>query len=259
MKCLLLLLVLVVCTAMGSEANRAKRFAGFGAFSAAGGRIGCVVSENGPNNASLYINSHFTKFLSDDEIQELSQYKEKLTTFKSEVKAYLEQRQRQVGGQFRQGQLPPPAPGRNSATEEEPSPKRTNQPSSVALQQPQPPKKPSFCNDKATTQFVFDGCSVQGDNVYVGDNFVRKLTPQEQEELEQFDKQFTAYQRQVTSNFRSQVEDIFGKQFGQLFGNVPGSKSAAGSTAVETSSEAPVSNAAPIEPPKTPNFCTLVI
>jgi len=253
MKCFLLV-ALVGLMSSGLEANRAKRFAGFGAFSAAGGRIGCVVSENSPGNASLYINSHFTKYLSEDEITELDQYKEKLTQFKTDVKAFLEQRQKQAleqRGQFgRQGQIA--ANGVRSSGDAEVEAKPTSQ---APARQPEPPKKPSFCNDKATTQFVFDGCSVQGDSVYIGDSFVRKLTPQEQEELESFDKQFTAYQKQVTSNFRQQVEGIFGKHFGQLFGGSKGSEA----SEVEASSEAPVTAAAPVEPPKTPNFCTLVI
>jgi len=117
------------------------------------------IQENSPGNASLYINSHFTKYLSEDEIQELDQYKEKLTQFKSDVKAFLEQRQKQAleqRGQFgRQGQFGAGARGSGDAELEA---KPTTQP---PARQPEPPKKPSFCNDKATTQFVFDGCSVQ--------------------------------------------------------------------------------------------------
>lgn len=85
------------------------------------------------------------------------------------------------------------------------------------LKRPEPPKKPSFCSEKATTQYVFDGCSVQvkikkkhlylicifqGDNIYIGDNFVRKLTPNEQVELQKFDKQFTAYQKVITNSLK---------------------------------------------------------
>jgi hypothetical protein len=43
---------------------------------------------------------------------------------------------------------------------------------------------------------------VQGDNVFVGDTFVRKLSDDEQKELEQFDRQFTAYQKAITADFR---------------------------------------------------------
>jgi hypothetical protein len=258
-----LLILLIISFAVNAEKNnRAKRFAGFGSFSTVGGRVGCVVSENGPSNSSLYINSHFTKFLSEDEQQELDKYKEQLTQFKADVKTFLEERQRlalerrnDFQGSFssRKNQLPQ-QPSNDDATTDSDS-NRTQ-----LARQPQPPKKPSFCSEKATTQYVFDGCSVQGDSVYIGENFVRKLTSKEQDELEQFDKQFTAYQKAVTSNFRQQVEEIFGKHFGQLFESGTSSKSQEASTP-EPSGEASSSTAAaaPLEAPKTPNFCTLII
>lgn len=264
---------LAFATATDERQNRAKRFAGFGTFSTVGGRIGCVVSENGPGNASLFINSHFTKFLSEDEQQELEQYKEKLTQFKSDVKAFLEERQKQAlerTNQFRGGQGPAGGSfgGRNSqlssndaATTTESNSSPSSQPS-APTKQPEPPKKPSFCSEKATTQYVFDGCSVQGNNVYIGDNFVRKLTEKEQEELEAFDKQFTAYQKAITSSFKQQVEDIFGKQLGSLFSSSSISKSgSADVSAVEPSNETSASSttAQPLEAPKTPNFCTLIV
>jgi len=252
----LVLLSTIVFVISAEENNRAKRFAGFGSFSTVGGRVGCVVSENGPGNSSLYINSHFTKFLSDEEQQELDQYKQQLAKFKTDVKAFLEERQKlalerrnefQRNGGF----------GNNQDSDSN----RTQ--ISQTTKQPQPPKKPSFCSEKATTQYVFDGCSVQGDSVFIGENFVRKLTPDELDELEQFDKQFTAYQKAVTNSFKQQVEEIFGKHFGQLFEG--GASKSQEASAIEPSSEAqstsssPSAAAAPLEAPKTPNFCTLII
>jgi len=227
---LIAVFLLVSCFSALSSANRAKRFSGFGGLSTVGGHVGCVVSDN-----KLFINGRYTKELTDSEQEELDQYKKSQDQFREDVKKFIEERQKQL----RQG---------GSPSDNE-----------MKTKKPEPPKKPSFCSDKATTQYVFDGCSVQGDSIYIGNNFVRKLTTSEQTELEQFDKQFTAYQKQVTSNFRSQVEDIFGKHFGQLFGAPGSSKSQDGSVAIEASSEAPVTAAAPLEPPKTPNFCTLII
>jgi hypothetical protein len=271
----------IVCVTGDRTANRAKRFAGFGSFSTVGGRVGCVVSENSPGNSSLYINSHFTKFLSEDEQQELDQYKEKLAQFKDDVKKFLEERQKQAlerrgqfqvgGGSFSgrnngfgantgRGQSPDDTAATTTAADSDDN--RTAQSSSNApMKQPEPPKKPSFCSEKSTTQYVFDGCSVQGDNVYIGENFVRKLTDKEQQELERFDKQFTAYQKAVTNNFKQQVQDIFGKNFGSLF-EASSSKSSTEASAIEPSSESPsASSTAPqqLEAPKTPNFCTLIV
>jgi len=270
MKCLIVLILTIGAIVLAREpTNRAKRFAGFGTFSTVGGRIGCVVSDNGPGNASLYINSHFTKFLSEEELQELEDYKENLTQFKTDVKAFLESRQKLAleRREFRQGGAVGLA-SRGSArgttsSDTDVDSNRTNQ-AAVAgpTKQPEPPKKPSFCSEKATTQYVFDGCSVQGDNVYIGENFVRKLTQKEQEELERFDKQFTAYQKAVASNFKKQVEDIFGKHFGSIF-ETSSTKGSTEVPAVEPSNEASSGSATsastPLEAPKTPNFCTLIV
>jgi len=266
MKCLItaLLAIVLVVVSEATPTNRQKRFAGFGAFSTVGGRVGCVVSENSPGNSSLFINSHFTKHLSADEQEELDQYKQDLAKFKADVKVFLEQRQKQALGSRRQNSFSGRNgnggfSGNNAAAEPIDS---DNNRTIQQAKQPEPPKKPSFCSEKATTQYVFDGCSVQGDNVYIGDNFVRKLTSAEQDELAQFDKQFTAYQKAVTTNFKQQVEEIFGKHFGSLFetGSSATSKSTEVS-AVEPSSEAPSTGttAAPAEAPKTPNFCTLIV
>jgi hypothetical protein len=87
--------------------------------------------------------------------------------------------------------------------------------------------QPSFCSEKATTQFglnwnknktlfpifcsVFDGCTVQGDSVFIGDSFVRKLSAGEQRELVQFEAQFTAYQEAIAAGFKK--VDEMGKEF----------------------------------------------
>uniref|UniRef100_A0A915CU91 Pepsin inhibitor-3-like repeated domain-containing protein n=1 Tax=Ditylenchus dipsaci TaxID=166011 RepID=A0A915CU91_9BILA len=131
-----------------------------------GGNVGCVVSENSPGNASLFINSHFTKYLSEDEQSELEQYKQDLAKFKTEVKTFLEQRQKQALEARQQGR-PNSFGGRANGPAE---PTEVDNKTSAPLKQPQQPKKPSFCSEKATTQYVFDGCSVQGDNVYIGNN-----------------------------------------------------------------------------------------
>nr|AVA09664.1 putative effector protein [Heterodera avenae] len=251
------ILFLAVCTLVALSAiidaepptSRAKRFTSFGSLSTIGGRVGCVVSQN-----KLFINGHFTKDLSDDEQEELKQYQEQLDQFKTEVKNYLEERQKQFRNQVgRQG-------GAEAAPKESAQPKK-----------PEPPKKPSFCSDKATTQYVFDGCSVQGDNVYIGDTFVRKLSQDEQKELAQFDQKFTAYQKAVTAGFRKQVEEMFGQHFGALFGASDLSPSAGGGAEAKAQQAAPPSSGAELAPtaggengtapeaPKTPSFCTLLV
>ena len=81
--------IVFLALARENSPNRAKRFAGFGSLSSVGGRVGCVVSENSPGNSSLYVNSHFSKYLSEDEIQELEEYKEEIAKFKDNFKTFL--------------------------------------------------------------------------------------------------------------------------------------------------------------------------
>jgi len=222
---LISVVLLVSCFFALGLANRAKRFTGFGGLSTVGGHVGCVVSDN-----KLFINGRYTKELTDSEQEELDQYKKSQDQFREDVKKFIEERQKQL----RQGGSP--------ASD-----------SDMKTKKPEPPKKPSFCSDKATTQYVFDGCSVQGDGIYIGNNFVRKLTTSEQTELEQFDKQFTAYQKAVTGQFR---KEIFGRHFGGLF---EGGSSASKSTEVaQQSDNAEPTGKAP-EAPKTPQFCSLII
>jgi hypothetical protein len=49
---------------------------------------------------------------------------------------------------------------------------------------------------------VFDGCTVQGDSVFIGDSFVRKLTAEDQRELVKFEREFTAYQEAIAAGFK---------------------------------------------------------
>ncbi|KAF7638511.1 hypothetical protein Mgra_00001885 [Meloidogyne graminicola] len=117
--------------------------------------------------------------------------------------------------------------------------------------------KPSFCSDKATTQYIFDGCSVQGDNIYIGDTFVRKLTSDEQRELEQFDAKFSTYQKAATADFRKKVQSAFGEHFGSLFGGFLGG--GGGSEEKENDNSNGSSSLTNLEAPKAPNLCTLII
>uniref|UniRef100_A0A915NPB3 Pepsin inhibitor-3-like repeated domain-containing protein n=1 Tax=Meloidogyne floridensis TaxID=298350 RepID=A0A915NPB3_9BILA len=154
----------------------------------------------------LFINGHFVKDLDVDEQSELKDYQASLDEFKTK------QRQKQVSGGSQQ------------------------------TKKPEPPKKPSFCSDKATTQYIFDGCSVQGDNIYIGDTFVRKLTADEQHELEQFDAKF--------------IQSAFGEHFGSLFGGFIGG---GGSEDEKENDNSGGSSLANLEAPKAPNLCTLII
>lgn len=227
----LLCCLFFLATFAEQPAKRQKRFAAFGSLSTVGGRVGCVVSQN-----KLFINGLFIKDLNEDEQQELNIYKDTQKQFKDKVHQYLEQR-------F------------NASNEDE----------IEQIQKPEPPKKPSFCSEKATTQYVFDGCLVQGDSVFIGNNFVRKLTVEEQEKLAEFDQKFNSYQEAINNQIRQRVEQTFGKTFGTLFSPMLGSSSSSKlnntngfSKQQSTELSEPKKEELP-EQPKSPDFCTLII
>uniref|UniRef100_A0A1I7RQ36 Pepsin-I3 domain-containing protein n=2 Tax=Bursaphelenchus xylophilus TaxID=6326 RepID=A0A1I7RQ36_BURXY len=196
-----------------------KRFAGFG-ISTVGGNLGCVVTGN-----RLFVNGLEGRELTADEQKELTEYQGKLTTFREELRNVMEQRKAELEAR------------RSGAAVSSAKP----------IQTPEPPKKPSFCSEQTTTQYIFDGCKVQNNMVYVGSTFARKLTESEIEDLKQFDKEMTAYQKSVSASLESQLGELFGAAF-------------AGQTQIARATPEPVTTSStPVAPPKTPNFCTLIV
>ncbi|KAI6172168.1 Pepsin inhibitor Dit33 [Aphelenchoides besseyi] len=210
MKLLFLLGLIVV-----ANAQPVKRFAGFGlgGLSTIGGGVGCVVTGN-----HLYVNGLEGRELTADEQQELRDYEQKLAAVRKQIKSIVEERRRNGEAGISNESL------KNQKT-------------------PEAPKKPSFCSSEATTQYIFDGCKVQNNAVYVGNTYARKLTEPEIEELKQFDKEMSEYQKSVSATLESQLSELFGR------------------SPISRGSEKAVASAAstPAEPPKTPNFCTLIV
>uniref|UniRef100_A0A0N5AHM4 Pepsin-I3 domain-containing protein n=1 Tax=Syphacia muris TaxID=451379 RepID=A0A0N5AHM4_9BILA len=57
---------------------------------------------------------------------------------------------------------------------------------------PMRPVMPAFCTGKDTTLYIFAGCTVQNNKVYVGREYARTLTVEEQKNLEVFAKQMSS-------------------------------------------------------------------
>uniref|UniRef100_A0A7E4W0L4 Pepsin-I3 domain-containing protein n=1 Tax=Panagrellus redivivus TaxID=6233 RepID=A0A7E4W0L4_PANRE len=216
-----------------AAASPVKRQAGFGsALSTVGGNLGCVVTEN-----KLYINGLYDKDLTTGEQEELADYEVRLKEFKKTIKSAVAERRNQLLAQ--QGFGGAVAASDNSSL-------------------PEPPKRPSFCSIKDTTQYIFDGCKVQNNRVYIGSTFARDLTATEQQELAVFDTKMTAYQKQVTASLQQQVKNIFGDQLASLFG---GSSRHSGNRLATTTTASPAdttTSAATLEAPDAPNFCTII-
>uniref|UniRef100_A0A914XWL3 Pepsin inhibitor-3-like repeated domain-containing protein n=1 Tax=Panagrolaimus superbus TaxID=310955 RepID=A0A914XWL3_9BILA len=247
-----------------ASANPAKRFAGFGnILSSVGGNLGCVVTGN-----KLYINGLFEKNLTSGEQEEFSDYEQRLQEFKKEIRQVIAQRrqelleQRQQNGSGQQQQT-----GMLSMEESNDEPQQQQQSSSSSVSSsvtsasnsslPKPPQKPSFCSGDTTTQYIFDGCKVQNGKVYVGTQYARDLTSDEQQRLQDFDKKMTAYQAQLSSSLQQQVKELFGDQLAQLFGSGRVNSTSVASTPAPQSDEATTA-AAILEAPEAPNFCTIV-
>jgi len=248
-KCLFLLTAAILAI---SQANPVKRFAGFGITSIGGGNLGCVVT-----GSKLYVNGLFEKDLSSTETNEFQQYLSELTDFKQEVKGILEARRNATLQRRQQGR----GRGRNGNSTNDINDQQQN------FTMPEPPQKPSFCTGDATTQYIFDGCKVQNDKVYVGQQFARNLTDAEIAQLQQFDAQMTAYQNQINADLQKQVQEIFGKGFGNLFnrGGGDGGSSASDNTSqdqddnnVNAADSSTAVATTSVAQPQPPNFCTVI-
>uniref|UniRef100_A0A1I7YUC7 Pepsin-I3 domain-containing protein n=1 Tax=Steinernema glaseri TaxID=37863 RepID=A0A1I7YUC7_9BILA len=226
MKCAVLL-----CLAAVAVAGPVKRFAGFGALSGLstiGGNLGCVVTGN-----KLFVNGLYTKELSVAEQQEFETYEQQIKDFKQRVKEVLEEKRKNAG--------------KAVATAAEKTVKKSDL--------PEPPAKPSFCSEKDTTQYIFDGCKVQHNKVYIGNTYARDLSSDEVTQLKEFDEKMTQYQKYLNSNIQSQVEELFGKHFSGLFNRANVRKHSRD----ESTTPAPDSTTeAPQEAPVAPNFCTTI-
>jgi hypothetical protein len=77
--------------------------------------------------------------LNSDEQTELAEYQSKLADFRKELKRILAERHAEAEERRRSGD--------NSAQSDNRNTQKT----------PQAPKKPSFCSEEATTQYIFDG------------------------------------------------------------------------------------------------------
>uniref|UniRef100_A0A914LR96 Pepsin inhibitor-3-like repeated domain-containing protein n=2 Tax=Meloidogyne TaxID=189290 RepID=A0A914LR96_MELIC len=203
--------------------NRAKRFiSGFSPFG--GGNFGCVVS-----GGKLYINGRFTKNLSETENEEMEKYIKELGEFKESAKTFIEQQKQQ----------------------------QTLSGDTKRQQQPEPPKRPSFCSENATTQFVFDGCTVQGDYVYIGDKPVRKLNEKELEKLEKFKQEFSLYQEFIANKVKKHMEKLFSSQLPTNNEKEEESQLKINNTSKEDNNE-DINLNQPKEP-KSPEFCVLIV
>ncbi|CAD6195744.1 unnamed protein product [Caenorhabditis auriculariae] len=249
-------ILLAVAVALAAAAPRDKRQVSIGTIAisgGAGGSTGCVVTGN-----VLFVNGFRVRELNGDEQSELESYQTNVDQYKNQLRDYIEQQRQQQQNEFNSRHQ-----GRRTSQSGDSN--AVNGPSSSAntgLTRPTAPAKPSFCSADATTQYYFDGCMVQDNKVYVGREYARDLTADEQEQLKKFDEQQTAYQNAVQQNVQSQMKGLFGTDFfSALFGGddrrAQQQQQQQQQQQVAQSTPSTVSTTLPPKP-DVPNFCTAI-
>ncbi|VDN53249.1 unnamed protein product [Dracunculus medinensis] len=122
---------------------------------AMGGSYGCVVTGD-----QLYSHGNYIRNLNNTEKNELMVYKKAINEFQEKIDDAF----KNIGRVDNNGTLPP-LPAR--------------------------PMMPSFCTGKDTVLYVFNGCFIQNNKVYIGHTFARDLSNQEINEMEEFSKRMT--------------------------------------------------------------------
>ncbi|CAJ0942264.1 unnamed protein product, partial [Mesorhabditis belari] len=157
----------------------------------------CIVTGD-----QLFANGFAVRQLNDTEQNLMQQYQQDLQEYKTTRQQLQAQLQNVTMRRMRGQQL--------SQTEQE------------ALQQLrslQSPSAPSFCSGNDTTLYIFDGCMIQDNKVYVGNNYARDLSSDESQQLEDFLTQIDAYMQykqgqldQKMSQFANRMQSMFGGQ-----------------------------------------------
>ncbi|CAJ0572325.1 unnamed protein product, partial [Mesorhabditis spiculigera] len=226
--------ILIVLAACAYAAPREKRFAALGlAASGIGGATGCVVT-----GTTLYANGFKQRQLNDDEMSELEQYQVKLVDYKKKLKAALEKRRDSMKR-------------RMTANSEMTKDEENSIAQSADLKAP---TKPSFCKEEDTTQYIFDGCMVQSNKVYIGREYARDLTESEIVQLKDFDEKMTVYQKWAQKQMQKQMKGLFGGSdfFSALFGGEgPAGRQQQTPTTPEPEENAP-------DAPDAPKICTAI-
>ncbi|KAF7632075.1 hypothetical protein Mgra_00008522 [Meloidogyne graminicola] len=108
---------------------------------------------------------------------------------------------------------------------------------------------------------------VQGDSLYIGNNFVRKLNESEQKELEEFDEKLQEYNEAFNEQINRHFSETFGRSFGRFFGKKPFESNSEENDFNDNNSNASstlpaerkqTQKTSKLEMPKPPEFCTVV-
>jgi len=125
--------------------------------------VGCVVT-----GRKLFSQGNYIRDIDDAEFDQMHKYKTDLADF-----------QKQIEQAFANVDLPRPI-------------------NSTLPPVPTRPSIPKFCTKPDTTLYIFSGCTVQNNKVYVGRGYARDLNEHEQEQLLVFAKQMLSHSKNAT-------------------------------------------------------------
>ncbi|MFH4975852.1 hypothetical protein AB6A40_002561 [Gnathostoma spinigerum] len=176
-----------------------------GCFAYHGTSAACIVT-----GTKLFVNGLYYGELTSADLNEYEKYKEAMTNYTAEVEEY-----------------------------------NRRWPRVEISELPRKPDTPSFCDENITTQYVFNGCTVQGFKVYVGQNYARDLTSEEKDQLRKYTEGLKKYEEY----YQSLVQQRFS------------SFSCNGFRCIEYHASSGKKSKNPLKPvpyPKTPDFCGYV-
>jgi len=209
---------------------------------------GCFVSGN-----QLFAGHNLVRNLTDVEMEELGSYQNAMMEFNQHLTSMLEEQQRQWQENFERMfglRRRITYPGSNDTSDGQVS--TSVEPSSVRPKsRMQRPQMPSFCNETDETIHIFGDCMVKNNKLYISNRYARDLTPSEMDQLQNFDKQMSAYQGQLSRNFANQFRNMFNLNRRGMFGdssNSDESSEISTSTTTTTTEE-------PLTAPALPQFC----
>ncbi|CAJ0578632.1 unnamed protein product, partial [Mesorhabditis spiculigera] len=195
----------------------------------------CIVTGD-----QLFANGYLVRTLTSDEQNAVSQYQDEIQQLKDTRQQLQLQLKNMTMRRMRQQNL---TPQEQSALQQ--------------LRNLTIPDAPAFCSGNDTTLYIFDGCMVQNDKVYVGSNYARDLTSDETDQLNTFLQQIDSYLQYSEQAMKQKMDQFANNMMNNYDDNMDNDNSINQDTQDSTNSPM-VSTTQGNAPafPKTPQFCT---
>ncbi|PAV83844.1 hypothetical protein WR25_19585 [Diploscapter pachys] len=133
---------------------------------------------------------------------------------------------------------------------------------------PELPERPSFCQPEQVKQHLLEGCTVQNQKIYIGNEYARDLTDKEIEELEVYTKKQQEYEKDLQKILIDNYRNIDNNNLVQFpideFPDIENELTEVNSdekpTTITISKPRPAGYSLTLpSPPERPNFCTMIL